>query len=455
MKTLTDNFINELFKICLRKKQIFEITQSHIKFNYLPSEQYKEIWQAMTKYYDSTEKLLTIGLLTQQFENKPKVVDIINNIKTADTPDDSDVLDQLETFIKNKIFIEAYSELHDKFNRDDKVGAFELMGSVADQLKEFKIVEKSQGHRIFSDFNKRYEDRINKSSNPTMSDSIIKQKVPTGIYPIDKILRGGIDKGDTFLILADSGVGKSKMMKHIGLSAARRGYRVVHIQAEGTMKEAEEAYDAAIAGATIQDIEVGNLSATELVKINNALSVLIGQGGEIHIKAFEQFDSGNMRDVHTFCQQTVDQYGPIDLLICDYLDEIEPGDGKKYFSNQDGTRLMKRASGKKFKNICVEFDCAGVTATQASDVKDSDKENPEFFLKRGNTSENKKLLQPFSYLFTLNRTTAEEKQNIMRIYADKLRKYGIEDRSICISTNFNVERFYDHKQTIKRFGLYE
>jgi len=455
MKVLTDNFINELFKICLRKKQIFEIAQTHLKFNYLPSEQYKEIWQAMSKYYDSAEKLLTIGLLTQQFENRPKVIDVINDVKKADVPEDQAVLEQLEVFIKNKIFIEAYSDLHDKFNRDDKNGAFELMGEVAEQLKEFKITEKSQGHRVFADFGKRHNERVTNNAQVQEIQAAIKRKVPTGIFPIDKLLRGGIDKGDTFLILADSGVGKSKMLKHMGLSAARRGYRVVHIQAEGTAKEAEEAYDAAIAGATVHDVEVGALSDKELGKIENALSVLMSQGGEIHIKAFEQFDSGSMRDVHSFCEVIQDQYGEIDLLLVDYLDEVEPGDGKRYFSNQDGTRLSKRASAKKFKNICVEFDCAGATATQSSDIKDADKENPEFFLKRGNTSENKKLLQPFSYLFTLNRTTTEEQNNIMRLYADKLRKYGAEDRAMSIVTNFNVERFYDHKRTVKTFGEYE
>jgi hypothetical protein len=457
MKTLTDNFINELFKLCLRKKQIFEITQEHLKFNYLPSEQYKEVWQAMTQYVATTDKLLTIGLLTQQFEASPKIIQVINDIKTSDTPSDQEVLEQLELFIKNKIFIEAYSDLHDKFNRGDKEGAFLLMGEVSEQLKTFQINEKSGGSTIFSQYLKRYEGRLEviNAVNNGSNQKVIKRKVPTGIVPIDSLLKGGIDKGDTFLILADSGVGKSKMMKTIGLSAARRGYNVVHIQAEGTKKEAEEAYDAAIAGKNINDIEVANLSQKDLKLIGEAVDQWNHEGGEIHIKAFEQFDTGTMREIHAFCETIVDQYGPIDMLILDYLDEVDPGDGQRYPATQDGTRLKRRASAKKFKNVCVEFDCAGVTATQANDISDKLKEDPSFVLKRGNTSENRKLLQPFSYLFTLNRTSEEEKNNTMRLYADKLRKYGSDERTLHIVTNFNVERFYDHKNTVLRFGEYE
>jgi len=452
MKQLTDNFINELFKLSLRNKQVFEIARQHIKYNYLPSEPYKEIWQSMIEYYDLTEKLMTIGLLSQKFSHKPKVIDVINNINKAQTPDADDIVSQLETFIKNKMFIDAYDQLYEKFNKDDKQAAFELMGSVAEQLKNFQIFQKVGEHRVFADFNKRQDDRV--TTLKQKAEFLMKRKVPTGIYPLDRKLHGGIDKGDTMLILADSGVGKSKMLKHIGLSAARRGYRVVHIQAEGTLSEATEAYDAAIAGVTIHDIETGNLTKQQRQQIDDALHILTSQGGEIHIKAFEQFDSGNMRDVHAFCQQIQDKYGEIDLIVLDYLDEVEPGDGR-YFKNQDGLRLQKRASAKKFKNICVEFDSAGATATQANDIKDADKENPEFVLKRGNTSENKKLLQPFSYMVTLNRTSDEEQNNIMRLYIDKIRKYAASNRLIHIVTNFEHERFYNHKKTMQKFGLYE
>lgn len=456
MKTLTDNFINELFKICLRNKKIFELTRLHLKYNYLPSEQYKEIWQSMTNYFDTTEKLLTIGLLTQTFENKIKTIGVINEIKKAETPDPEDVLHQLETFIKNKIFIETYEQLHDLFNKNDKQGAFELMGDTAEKLKEFTIDNKKAGSKIFADYFKRIGLRNEGREVEEYAQTNVKgDKIPTGIIPLDRITRGGIDRGDTLLILADSGVGKSKKLKHIGLSAARRGFRVVHVQAEGTKKEAEDAYDAAIAGKPVSDIELGNLKSNEIEKIKQSVELLRLQGGEIHTLAFEQFDNGSMRDVHTFCQEISDKYGQIDLLLVDYLDEVDPGDGRRYPSTQDGTRLSRRASAKKFKNICVEFDCAGATATQASDIKDKDKEDPTFTLKRGNISENRKLLQPFSYLISLNRTSQEERENVMRLYVDKIRKYGIKNRTIYIATNYNVERFYDHKSTVNKFGDYE
>ena len=48
---LNDNFLNELFQLCLKKKEMIEICQKYLKYQYLPNASYKEIWKQINREY--------------------------------------------------------------------------------------------------------------------------------------------------------------------------------------------------------------------------------------------------------------------------------------------------------------------------------------------------------------------------------------------------------------------
>lgn len=445
---LNPNFVNELFKICLRNKAVFSLALQHVKFNYLPDRYYKSLWKTMSDYFEGTDKLCTIGLLSQEFSREVKTIKVISEIKRASEMDPEDAINQLEKFIKNKLFIETMPILADKFNSNEMDESFNLMDEIATQLKEFQIRDQSTYTRIFGGFKERYQDRID---NPKKR----KPKIPTGIPPLDIQSYGGPNRGDIGLILAVSGGGKSYALRWLGISAVRLGHRVVHIQVEGTEKECVNSYDSAIAGSPITKIEGAKLSSIELKAIDNALENVQSEQGEIFVKAYEQFDSATMKDVHTYCQEIVDKFGSIDLIILDYIDEIDPGDKKRYSTSNDGERKRREASAKKFKNLAMEFDCVGWTATQSNTVDKKDLDDPKFYFTRYNINEHKLMVKPFSYFITLNRTADEEANDVMRIFIDKFRKYKKTLPLFSICTNFDNGRFFINSRTIKKFGPWE
>ena len=107
---------------------------------------------------------------------------------------------------------------------------------------------------------------------------------------------------------------------------------------------------------------------------------------------------------------------------------------------------------KKLKNICIEFKCAGVTASQVADMKPSEYNDSSWNMTRHNVAMAKGLVDPFSFFFTCNSTADEYKDNTCRIFVDKARKYK-SGQLIYLATNFKLSRFYDRNRTIELFGL--
>ena len=76
---------------------------------------------------------------------------------------------------------------------------------------------------------------------------------------------------------------------------------------------------------------------------------------------------------------------------------------------------------------------------------------PDFFLSLDSDillhPEDKGKVRPVDYLFTLNRTRDEEKDNVCRIYIEAAREYK-RNKVIYIKQNLSRSRFYDRKRTL-------
>ena len=446
-KQLSDLFLVELYKLCLRNAAMFELAKSHLEYHFLPSEEYKLIWRSMVDHFEVNGRLITLGVLGQQYEADKEVTPLIRQIKDTPIPNENDILEQLELFLKQMIFISTHKELADKYNERDEEGAFQLMLETAEKLSDFKLKDERHYNNIIDGMEERLDDR--KQGYLSLDETKFhNRKVPTGIvYGLDDQLKGGIDRKDTMLIMGPSGSGKSKMMKYSGYYNSKLGNRTVHIQAEGSKEEAEQCYDAAFAGQDISVVETGMLDDYTSSLLDKALEDIQMKGGEIHLKAFEQFNEGSLADVRAFMQEIVNIFGPIDLLIVDYLDVMHPGDGKNYGTSNDQERKKREKLGQVFKNLCMEFNCAGITATQSTTIPHEAQNDPKFVYRREHISEFKGMVKPFSYFVTINGTDKEKELEVRRLHIDKFRKYAAPSPTFTVATNLGNERFYEQKNS--------
>lgn len=441
----TQDFLYELFKLCFRKSEIIEICQVHMKYQYLPNEPFKKIHKAITSYYSLNNKIPTFGTISQQFEKDKDVINVLSKIKNAPIVDKEQVLSTFEEYIKQSLFVESYDKIAEIYNSGDKQKAYLLLKESAESINNFSVAE---GTSYYEPIFEGFESRNRKRLLTKESGEEIKIKVPIGIDEIDALMNGGLDSTDTVLFLAQSGVGKTKLLRWCGISAARRGFKVLHIQAEGSKSETLRGYDSTWTGVTNELVEYASFDEEFLNVLKKTARDISGRGGEIFVHAYEQFTMPSIKEVRNLIIDIEKTQGKIELVVIDYLELFNPGDGKKYTVEQE--RERRRALGRAIKNIAIEFNTRVITATQASNIPVQLSEDPNFVMTRNNLSEFKNAAEPFSMFATLNQTRDEKSESVMRIYIDKMRNY-VSNKTVKIFQSYKNDRFYDRKKTLNEF----
>jgi len=442
---LTYDFLYELFKLCFRKSEIIEVCQSHLKYQYLPSEAFKKIHKAVINYYSLNNKIPTFGVISQQFERDVEVTGVLAKIKHAPIVDKDQILQTLEDYVKQSMFIDNYETIADVYNSGNKEKAYNLLKKSSEEIYSFSITSNSHYYEpIFEGFEARNRKRLIRRE----TDDGTKIKIPTGIDELDTLMSGGMDVTDTALFLAQSGIGKTKLLRWCGVSAARRGFKVLHIQAEGSKNETERGYDSTWTGVVNELVDYASYDRELYDLLLRTARDIKGRGGEIYVHAYEQFTMPSLKEVRNVFIDLEKTIGCVDLVILDYLELFNPGDGKKYQVEQE--RERRRALGRVLKNIAVEFNTRIITATQASNVPPQLSEDPNFVMTRNNLSEFKNASEPFSMFVTLNQTRDEKSAGAMRLYVDKMRNYP-SNKIIKIMQSYNNDRFYDRAGTLREF----
>lgn len=445
---LNEQFMNELLRLCFRRKDVIDVCVVNLKFHYIKSEPYKEIWQSLKNHYVNNNEIPSFGTIAQTLQSslgkKASVtLSVLSDIKTSDLANQSDVLNKLEVFIRDSMSVEFYNEFAEKYKEGDRDGARALLVKKADEISSFSIIKgTSLVDKVFDGFDNRNDMRSFDHNNHTRSY----QKVPFSIDELDLMSNGGADPTDTFCAIMRSGAGKTKFLRHVGVGAVRRGINVLHLQAEGSKKSCLNGYDATWTACLMSDIKKGSIPDDKFNSLNKIVSSMRSKGSDIYVHAFEQFGLASIADARAIVQQLLKQVDHIGLILCDYLELFDPADGIRYTPHDERFRRLSIAN--KFKNMAVEFECVGGTATQANDIPAKLLEDPEFVMTRSNVSECKGLVNPFSFYFSGNQTRDEYQDGKMRLYIDKLRDYK-SDKVITIYQNYKYDRFYDKRKTLQ------
>ncbi len=445
----TPHFLEEVLKLSLVNKDVASIVTEHLEYSLIPVElkSHKTVLKLFVDHFKTTGKVPTIGILSQSVQDKD-VYSVLSKISETNVPDKEQTLISLENYIKRVRFQKLYSRLAELYNNGSQEEAIELQATESPGIVNFSIKGSSPYFEdVFNGFKDRDNDRFVNSQN----NSSVK-KVTFGIDLLDAITYGGSEEGETDCFIGRSGTGKTKYLRWRGVSAARMGWKVLHIQAEGTKQECLDGYDCTWTAVLKKDLKIGNISSNLLNRFDKISRDISLKGGNIQVVAFEQFETASMRDVRRIVLDyyKINGFFP-DLLILDYLELFNPGDGRKYAPTTEGEKYRREASARAFKNICNEFKMRGATASQANDIAPADYNRKDFVMTRHNVAGAKGLPDSFSYVFTWNVSSEEYKDKEGRIYFDKCREHrGQQIVRIC--TAFDRDRFYDRSTTINKFS---
>lgn len=440
--TLASNFVVELLAAALERRTVFDIARQYLKYSYLQEEAEKKLWQWVTKRYDLTGKVPTLGQIQQQFSDDDVVLEKLEEIGDVEIDENGGhelIIETFEKFIKKMKFLEVNDKIADTYNRGDKEGAWALFVKSAEEFSNFSI-QSAKFETVFGDFAERQAKRKSE-------DWQFRFKIPTGIDELDYRLggeSGGPETGEAVLWLGDSGAGKSQCLVNIGINAARQGFRAAHFQLEGTKEQCLNRYDAAWTGTLYQDVKLGNITAKKMEVTKRIIKKL--RKTDIIVSSEETFNAKTILDIRRELKEMEKKYGKIDVIIIDYLELLELGDGHRYTPSEERFRQAKLAKGMKM--LAMEFNAVVHTATQSSNIPEEQKNDPEFVITRAQLSEDKGKIRPFDIFVTINQTRDEAKDEIMRLHTDKLRDYK-NGNPMHICNNFAYARFYDRKRTME------
>ena len=436
---LHEDFVIELFSVALKNKEILEIVLANVKDGYLPDDDQKKLLKELKAQYQIENKKPTYGTLKNAFRKERNMLEYITSIQEVDVENPEVIVKSLSEFIKQSIFVESYDQIGEIWNRGGdgaKHKSFELFKKASEQLANFSL-NADMFEKVFGDFNKRQGERLVKSFNRA-------DRVPTGIYELDKKINGGFELGDFILFLGDAKSGKSFLLTHLGIAAARRGFPVMHIQLEDKKEKCLNRYDAAWSGTNYFDMKNGTVSDAKY-KAHKKIVENLGKS-EIYVHASERFKSVNMIEIR---QQLIELKKTVDIkvVIIDYMDLADP-DEKFYAPGDERFRQIKVT--QMCKDLALEQNCLVYSATQSSSVDPELLNDPDFVLTRYNLNEGKGKVRSCDGLITINGTKEERKSKVCRLYTDALREHEA-GFTIHIKQNLSHSRFYNHKATMDEF----
>ena len=312
-------FENKYFKIIIQM-----IKEYYVKYEHTPS-------------FDTLEQI-TKSELQQELASKI-VMDTIQKIKDAPFEGHAFVQEKALKFCKQQ-------ELQKVMTKAQKIidgGEFESYDTLEQLVREaLQVGERDTG---VQDVFHNLDDVLNDD---------YRHPIPMGIPGIDKLLKGGLAKGEIGVILAPTGVGKTSLTTKIANHAFNLGFNVLQLFFEDNPKIIQRKHFTLWTGIKPDDLSEKKDEVLERVReIENTMK------NKLVLQKLPS-DSLTMNQIKNQIRKMIADGFKIDMIILDYIDCVMPekvlGDEWK----SEGSVM------RHFEAMCHELNIAGWTATQGN-----------------------------------------------------------------------------------------
>ena len=115
---LDESFLDELFKLCIKNKDVFLTVQRHLEERFLPEKSgHREVFKKMKKGYKIDSVVPSIGILKEQLKKDEHALECLGDIRMVQDLDVKPLVDTLNNFIKQNKFVASFSEVVDLYNK--------------------------------------------------------------------------------------------------------------------------------------------------------------------------------------------------------------------------------------------------------------------------------------------------------------------------------------------------
>lgn len=439
---LTEEFLMDLYFTCMENDYVLALTMEYLESPQLPDKDFQALHKGIKEYFKKNKKMAPYSILKQSLHRHKGASRLLEDIMETSRPIDiDDAVTQLDLYIRQVKFQQAYRESGDLFNRVGSTEAEKRMGEYYKWAENFSLAA-TDFVDVIANFSTRFK------ANRLRHNSTTKKKPITRFYidELDFRNNGRNLRGQLSCFLAPSGVGKSHIARWVGKNACQiDGLNVLHIQLEGSEAEVVDAYAASLVSCNVFRYETGTIKDSELAEMEAMLESI---SGHLHVKSYPKFGAHvSTNDVNKAIQNYKKRYkcSP-DVVIIDSMDLLTDSTGQHY--SERGERLKRIKVANDLKDLAADED-VWMVVTYQSTIENQEWLNDEKnVLTAYNTSEAKGLCRPLTHLITLNQSSREEKENTMRIHVAKSRFFKKGD-AFKIATDYEHERFYDSCRTLR------
>ncbi len=317
-----------------------------IESSYFDNKYFKIIIQMIKEYYVKYESTPNFETLEQIIKSEVSqelvakiVLDTLNQVKDAPLEGTQFVQEKALKFCKQQELQKAM----DKAQKIITEGDFESYDKVEGLVREALQV---------GEIEKGQSDVFNDLENVLVED--YRHPIPMGIAGIDKLLKGGLAKGEIGVILAPTGVGKTTVLTKISNTAFNMGYNVLQIFFEDNPKIIQRKHFTMWTGIAPDD-----LSNHREVVIEKVKEIKLNTKNTLTLKKMPS-DTMTMNQIKNQVRKMMAEGNKIDMIVIDYIDCIVPDRKLEDEWKSEGSVM------RGFESMCDELDIAGWTATQGS-----------------------------------------------------------------------------------------
>jgi replicative DNA helicase len=343
---LGNTFQIQLLNQIIVDKEFSMTIMDVIESSYFDNKYFKIILQMVKEYYVKYQSTPNFDTLEQIVKSEISqelvakiVLDTITQIKDAPFEGTQFVQEKALKFCKQQ-------ELQKAMDKSQKIiteGDFESYDKVEGLIREaLQVGERETGLTdIFSNLD-------------SVLDEDFRHPIPMGIPGIDKLLKGGLAKGEIGVILAPTGVGKTTILTKIANTAFNLGYNVLQIFFEDNPKIVQRKHFTLWTG-----IEPDNLVNHKEEVMGKITEIKETMKNELILKKLPS-DSITMSHIKNQLRKMIADGTKIDLVLLDYIDCVVPESSSKDEWKAEGSVM------RGFEAMCHELNLVGWTATQGN-----------------------------------------------------------------------------------------
>lgn len=440
---LSAEFLYELYATVLHTDALCAVVTQYMRPEFLPDRTFQKIQQAIASHFRTYKRPPSYAMLSQTFAADYDAIELLNTFQEYDESSNPEAMtDMLEAYIKGVRLQTVYGEVGKLYNQSKQGEAEKVLREYAQWLGGFTL----KGNAfvdVVDTFSERYRQNIQREQAERANALPL---VCRFYIPYLDALNGGRSlRGQLTCFLASTGVGKSHIAKHIGIRAnVDDALHVLHFQLEGSEEEALNAYSGGLISKNAYYYEQGKIAEGELHRFEELLKKY---AGSITVRSYPRFNA----QVSTLdIQSGIGEYRKLrghnpDIVIIDSMDLLTDASRRTWGAEHE--RAKRIAVANDLKDLAAD-EKVWMVVTYQSTIEDREWLNNENnVLTEYNCSEAKGLARPCTHLISLNQSSAEREENVMRLHIAKSRFFKKGD-TIKIATDYDNEVFYDARRTL-------